>query len=220
MKTFAVIGLGKFGMAAALQLAHMDCEVLAVDKDMDKVNLIANHVTSAICGDAREESVLKSLGIRNYDCVIAAIGDSLADSILITLMLKEMGIKKVVCKASDNQHEKVLKKIGADMVIIPERDAGKKVAATLLSNKLLDLIDISEDYSIADCIVPKAWVGKSLAELSVRRKYKVNIVAVKNETDGDKSTVNISPGADYVFKETDVAILIGDTNAIQHLNNI
>ncbi len=95
MKTFAVIGLGKFGMAAALQLAHMDCEVLAVDKDMDKVNLIANHVTSAICGDAREESVLKSLGIRNYDCLIAAIGDSLADSILITLMLKEMGIKRL-----------------------------------------------------------------------------------------------------------------------------
>ena len=183
MKTFTVIGLGKFGMAAALQLAEMDCEVLAVDRDMEKINLIANQVTSAICGDAREENVLKSLGIRNYDCVIVAVGDHLTDSVLITLMLKEMGVKKIVCKARDNQHEKVLKKIGADMVIIPEWDAGKKVAASLLSNKFMDLIDISEDYGIADCVVPRNWVGKSIADLSVRRKYKVNIVAIKDGTD-------------------------------------
>lgn len=220
MKTFAVIGLGKFGMAAAQQLAEMDCEVLAVDKDMEIINLAANYVTSAICGDAREENVLKSLGIRNYDCVIVAVGDHLTDSILITLMLKEMGIKKIVCKARDNQHEKVLKKIGADMVIIPERDAGKKMAASLLSNKFVDLIDISDDYSIADCVVPKEWVGKSISELSVRRKYKVNIVAVKNGMNSGKDLVNISPEADYVFKETDIAILIGDTKAIKNLNNM
>ena len=111
MKTFAVIGLGRFGMSVASQLFDMGYEVLAIDSNIDNVNLIADHVTSAVCGDAKEESVLKSVGIRNYDCVVVAMGDNLTDSVLITLVLKEMGIKQIVCKARDNQHKKVLNKV-------------------------------------------------------------------------------------------------------------
>lgn len=218
MKTFAVIGLGRFGTAAAMQLFNMGYEVLAVDKSMETVNLISDYVTRAVCGDAKEESVLKALGIRNYDCVIVAIGDDITDSVLITLMLKEMGIKKVVCKARDNQHEKVLKKIGADTVIIPEQKAGIKTAIGLVSNRFTDIIDLSDEYSIVDSVVPDSWVGKSIAELSVRKRYDINIVAIKNQLD-DKD-VNITPLPEYKFRKTDIIVLIGKTTDINRLNNV
>ncbi len=216
MKTFAVIGLGRYGTAVAMQLFNMGYEVLAVDKNMDNVNLISDCVTRAVCGDAKEESVLKSLGIRNYDCVIVAIGDDITDSVLITLMLKEMGIKQVVCKARDNQHKKALKKIGADTVIIPEQEAGIKTAIGLVSDRFMDIIDISDEYSIIDSIVPKSWIGKSIGDLSVRKKFGVNIVAVKSQL--DEQAVNISPSSEYVFKGTDIVVLVGRTNDINKIN--
>lgn len=217
MKTFAVIGLGRFGKSAAMQLFNMGYEVLAIDQNMNNVNLISDYVTRAVCGDAKEESVLKAVGIRNYDCVIVAIGDDITDSVLITLSLKEMGIKQIICKARDNQHKKVLKKIGADTVIIPEQEAGIKTAASLVSNRFLDIIDLSDEYSIADTVVPKIWTGKSIKDISVRKKYGVNIVAVKNQID---NSVNITPGADYVFSETDIVVLVGRADDINRLNSV
>lgn len=217
MKIFAVIGLGRFGMSVAMQLFNMGYEVLAVDKSMDKVNLISNYTTRAVCGDAKEESILKALGIKNCDCVVVAMGHDITDSVLITLLLKEMGIKKVVCKAQDNLHKKVLKKIGADSVIIPEQEAGIKTAAGLVSDRFMDIIDLSDEYSIADSIVPKSWIGKSISDLSVRKRFGVNIVAIKNqENDND---VNISPSPEYAFKETDIVVLVGKTTDINFLNN-
>lgn len=218
MKTFAVIGLGRFGMAAVSRLFEMGCEVLAIDRNMELVNMVADRSTRAICGDAKEESVLRAAGIRNYDCVIVAIGDDITDSVLITLMLKEMGIGKVVCKARDNQHKKVLDKIGADMVVIPEQDAGIKTVVGLVSNNLMDIIDLSDEYSICDSPIPNGWIGKSIGKLSVRKKYGVNIVAVKNSI--DKRDVNIAPEPDYIFKETDIVVLVGKTSVINALNNI
>ena len=217
MKIFAVIGLGRFGTAVAMKLFNMGYEVIAVDKCMEKVNLIADYSTRAVCGDAKEESVLKALGIRNCDCVVVAMGHDITDSVLITLSLKELGVKKVVCKAKDNQHKKVLKKIGADNVIIPEQEAGVKTAAGLVSDKFMDIIDLSDEYSIADSMVPDNWIGKSIAELSVRKKYAVNIVAIKNQL--DDNDVNISPSPEYVFKETDVVVLVGKITDINFLNN-
>ncbi|MCH5210128.1 MAG: TrkA family potassium uptake protein [Oscillospiraceae bacterium] len=215
MKTFAVIGLGRFGSAVAMQLFNMGYEVLAVDKEMENVNLVADYVTSAVCGDAKEEGVLKSIGIRNYDCVIVSIGNDLADSVLITLTLKEMGIEKIVCKARDGQHEKILKKIGADSVIIPEKEAGIKTAVSLVSNRLIDMIDLSDDYSIADRIVPESWIGKKISELAVRKRFGVNIVAVKNHA--KENNVNITPEPDYVFKDKDIVVLVGKTTDINKL---
>ncbi|MCC8161061.1 MAG: TrkA family potassium uptake protein [Oscillospiraceae bacterium] len=218
MKTFAVIGLGRFGTAVAAQLFNMGYEVLAVDKNMDKVNVISDNVTKAVCGDAREESVLKAVGIRNYDCAVVAIGDDLADSVLITLALKEMGVGQIICKARDNRHKKVLKKIGADNVIIPEQEAGIKTAVSLVSKRVMDLIDLSDEYGIADITAPKSWVGRSIEELSIRRKYGVNIIAVKNRL--DDNDVNIAPKSDYKFKETDIIVLVGETAEINRLNNM
>lgn len=212
MKTFAVIGMGRFGTAVAHQLFEMGNEVLAVDKDIDKINAAADYVTQAVCADAKEESVLKSLGIRNYDCAVIAIGGDISDSVLITLNVKEAGIKQIVCKAKDRQHKKVLEKIGADTVIIPEQEAGKKAAVSIASRRLIDIIDISDKYSIADMAIPDSWIGKSIEELSVRRRYGVNIVAIKNSHD-DKNVI-IAPAPDYRFKKTDIAVFIGDLKAI------
>ncbi len=217
MKTFAVIGLGRFGMSAAAQLFKMGYEVLAVDKNMELVNAAADYVTRAVCGDAKEESVLKSLGIRNYDCVIVAIGGDITDSVLITLMLKEAGIGKIVCKAKNNQHKKVLKKIGADSIIIPEQEAGIKTAISLVSHNIIDIINLSDEYSIADTAVPKTWVGKSIAELDVRGRHGVNIVAIKDGT--EKGKINITPSAGYIFTEDDIVVLIGSTAQINSLND-
>lgn len=218
MKTFAVIGLGRFGTAVASQLFNMGYEVLAVDRNMELVNAAADSVTRAVCGDAKEESVLKALGIRNYDCVVVAIGGDITDSVLITLMLKEMGVERVVCKAMNNQHKKVLEKIGADRVIVPEQEAGVKTAVGLVSNHIVDFINLSGEYSIADVAVPDGWVGKTIAELGVREKHGVNIVAIKDGESGDK--VNIAPSAGYVFNKNDIAVVIGTAREINAISEM
>jgi trk system potassium uptake protein TrkA len=218
MKTFAVIGMGRFGMAIAAQLFKMGYEVLAVDKDIDKINMIADYVTQAVSADAKEESVLKSLGIRNYDCVVVAIGGDVSDSVLVTLNVKEAGVKQVVCKAMDRQHKKVLEKIGADTVIIPEQEAGIKTAVGLVSKRFIDIIDISDEYGIVDTMVPKSWIGKSIEELSVRKRHGVNIIAIKNSI--DENEVTITPKPDYKFKDTDIVVLVGEYSALNLLDTV
>jgi len=193
MKTFTVIGLGRFGTSVATQLFNMGYEVLAIDKNMDKINAIANLVTRAACTDAKDESLLKQLGVKNSDCAI------------------------VVCKAKDNMHKTVLKKVGADNVIIPEQEAGIKAAIELVSDRLLDIIELSDEYSIVDAVVPNTWIGKSIMELSVRKKYNVNIVAIKSNNGGKG---NISPEPEYKFKDTDIVVLVGDTESINRLESI
>lgn len=218
MKTFTVIGLGRFGTSVATQLFNMGYEVLAIDKNMDKINAIANLVTRAACTDAKDESLLKQLGVKNSDCAIVCIGgDDITDSVLTTLALKDMGVKQVVCKAKDNMHKTVLKKVGADNVIIPEQEAGIKAAIELVSDRLLDIIELSDEYSIVDAVVPNTWIGKSIMELSVRKKYNVNIVAIKSNNGGK---VNISPESEYKFKDTDIVVLVGDTESINRLESI
>lgn len=216
MKSFAVIGLGRFGRAVARQLFEMGNEVLVVDKTMDNINEIADYVTRSVCADSKDEGVLKSIGITNYECVIVAIGDNITDSVLTTLTLKELGIKHVICKARGVQHEKILKKIGADMVIVPEQEAGVKLAISLVSNHLLDIIRFSDDYSIADSAVPQSWVGKSIIDVGVRKKYGFNIIAVKNKK--DEKNINITPGPDYIFTEDDIVLLVGKTTDINFFN--
>ena len=196
MKTFTVIGLGRFGTSVAMQLFNMGYEVLAIDKNMDKINAIANLVTRAACTDAKDERT---------------------DSVLTTLALKDMGVKQVVCKAKDNMHKTVLKKVGADNVIIPEQEAGIKAAIELVSDRLFDIIELSDEYSIVDAVVPNTWIGKSIMELSVRKKYNVNIVAIKSNNGGK---VNISPEPEYKFKDTDIVVLVGDIESINRLESI
>lgn len=218
-KQFAVIGLGRFGGSICRALSEQGIEVLAIDVDEEKVNEFSAIATHAVIADTTDESVLKSLGIRNFDHVIVAIGDNIQASILTTLILKELGVNHITVKAQNDYHEKVLRKIGADRIVHPERDMGIRIAHHITSNSVLDYLELSDEHSIVEVIASKKLDGKSLIDLDVRAKYGVNIVAIKKEDD-----INVSPQADQVIERGDILIVIGadeDINRFekQMLNN-
>ena len=215
MKSYAVIGLGRFGSALARQLCKLGAEVLALDVKGDYVQQIANDVTHAVVGDAQDKEVLRALGVRNLDCAVIAIGDNLAASVLITMNLKELGVPYIVCKAHDETHRKVLEKLGVDRVVIPEQEYAQRLARTLNSHNVLDSIELSEDFGILDVPAPKSWIGKSLRELNVRAKLGVTIIAVEN---GGKT--NVSPTADYAVGEGDTLVMLGDNVALEKVQKL
>ena len=215
MKSYIVIGLGRFGSQAAKRLYELGCEVLAIDHNSELVHPIANQVTQAVVADARDKEVLRALGAKDFECAIVAIGDNLADSVLATMNLKELGVPYIVCKASDETHRQVLMKLGADRVVIPEQEHADRLAKNLSSPNVLDYIELSEEYGIIEIPAPKAWVGKSLKELNVRAKLGVNIIAVKK---GRK--INVSPAADYRIEADDVMVVLGDTAALDAVQKV
>lgn len=211
MKTFVVIGLGRFGSAVARKLFEMGHEVLVIDTNEAEVQRFSSEVTHAVAADAKDPNTLRTLGIRNYDCAILAIASDIEDSVLITLALKELGIKEIVCKARDAQHKKILEKLGADRVIIPEQEMGIKTAVKLGSENLLDFIELSDSYGICEVKTPAKWIGHGIAELDIRKKHKINVIAVKNEFRTDVMAV---PGPDYIFQENDVLVIMGKNESI------
>ena len=215
MKTYVVIGLGRFGSALARQLCKLGAEVLAMDVRSALVQQVAGDVTQAVVGDAQDKEVLRSLGIRNFDCAIIAIGDNLGASVLIAMNLKELGVPYIVCKAHDETHRKVLEKLGVDRVVIPEQEHAQRLGRSLYSHNVLDYIELSEAYGILEVPAPKPWVGKSLKELNVRAKLGVNIIAVEN---GKKT--NVSPPADYAIREGDLLVVLGDNYALEALQKL
>ena len=215
MKSYIVIGLGRFGSQAAKRLYELGCEVLAIDHNSELVQPIANQVTQAVVADARDKEVLRALGAKDFRCAIVAIGDNLADSVLATMNLKELGVPYIVCKASDETHRQVLLKLGADRVVIPEQEHADRLAKNLSSPNVLDYIELSEEYGIIEIPAPKAWVGKSLKELNVRAKLGVNIIAVKKG-----SHINVSPAADYRIEADDVMVVLGDTAALDAVQKV
>ena len=215
MKSYVVIGLGRFGSALARQLCALGAEVLAVDIRGDFVQQIANDVTHAVVGDAQDKEVLKALGVRNLDCAIIAIGDNLAASVLITMNLKELGVPYIVCKAHDETHRRVLEKLGVDRVVIPEQEHAQRLARSLNSHNVLDYIELSKDYGILDVPAPKSWVGKNLKDLNVRAKLGVNIIAVEND-----GKTNVSPAADYQIRQGDMLVVLGDNIALEKVQRL
>lgn len=217
MKSYVVIGLGRFGTAVATELCKLGNEVLAMDVDQPNVQAVADHVTHAVTADARDPAVLKALGVRNFDCAIVAVGDDIGTSALITLSLKEMGLPQVVCKAKSYVHQRVLEKIGADRVVFPEHETGVKLAQNLTHSSVLNFIELSDDYGIVEVKTPKVWWGKTIREVDVRNKYHVNIIAIRDGTNGE---INVSHGGDYILRGTDLLLLLGedaDTGAIHEL---
>lgn len=212
MKQFAVIGLGRFGKSVALTLTKMGYDVLAVDVSEDKVNDIMESVTHAVQVDAMDEQALKALGIRNFDVVIVAIGQDIQSNILVTVMLKDMGVKKVVAKAVTELHGKVLERIGADKVVFPERDMGVRVAQSLVSKNIMDQINISPDYSIIELSAPEEFIGKTLGESAIRMKHGVTVLAIRRGNE-----VIISPGAKQVVKNDDILVAVGRNDKLQTL---
>ncbi len=212
MKQFAVIGLGRFGASVAKTLTTMGYEVLAIDDDQNRVQEIVKEVTHAIQADAKDEQALKALGIRNFDVVIVAIGQDIQASILVTVLLKELGVKCVVAKAQTELHGKVLYKVGADKVVFPERDMGARVAHSLVSSNVLDHIELSPDHSILEVVAPETLVGKTLKESALRAKFGVTVLAIKRGTE-----IIVSPSPDAPIQENDILVAIGENDKLRSI---
>lgn len=189
-KSFAVIGLGQFGMTLARELANADYDVLAIDDKDENIQEIADAVTYAVRADVREPDILKSLGVQNVDVAIVAVAENMEASITATMQAKDLGVPMVLSKAMNSLHGRILEKIGADQVIYPERSMGLRVARNLTSDGFEDIFELSSEFSMAEFRIPAEWVGKSLAELKIREKYRINVVAVKL---GDEVNVNVDP---------------------------
>lgn len=208
-KEFVVIGLGRFGGSIVRELVEQGMEVMAIDKFEDKIDEFSTIATHAVMADSTDEAALRSLGIRNFDHVIVAIGDDIQASILTTLMLKEIGVKKITVKAQNDYHEKVLERIGADKVVHPERDMGKRIAHNIVSNNVLDYLELSDEHSIVEIAANNVLIGNSIIELDIRAKYGINIVAIKRGDD-----IIVSPQANDVIRKGDILIVIGADNDI------
>ncbi len=214
-RQFVVIGLGRFGTSVAETLYSLGNDVLAVDYDEEVVQNISNRVTHAVQVDANDENSLRALGIRNFDCAVISIGSNIQSSILATLLVKELGVKHVIAKATNASHAKVLYKIGANRVVFPERDMGVRVAHNLVSSNILDYIELSPDYSIAEVVSPEEWHNKTLRELNVRARYGINVMAIKRNND-----IDVSPSADNTIESGDIIVAIGNIEELNKLENL
>ena len=211
-KQFLVFGLGRFGTSLAKTLCEMGQEVLAIDSDEEIVNSVAPFVTQAMQLDATDEEVLKTLGVNNFDAAIVSIGQDIQASILVCVLLKELGVPYVVAKANNDLHAKVLRKIGADRVIFPERDMGARLARSILAPNVLDLMNLSDDYQIIEIRIPSKWIGNSLIGLNVRRHYGLNILAIHR-----REQFIVSPAPDLLFESGDTLPVMGKKDDIERL---
>lgn len=208
-RDFAVIGLGRFGSSICRELSLEGMNVLAIDTDENRINKFKDIALHAVIADSTDEDTLKELGIKNIDHVIVAIGDNIQASILTTVILSELGIKKITVKAQNDYHEKILNKIGAHQVVHPERDMGKRIAHSIMSNNILDYLELSDKHSIVEVIAGKKMVGKTLIDLDIRANYGCNVVAIK-----EGPSINVSPNATDLIKVGDILIVIGSDEDI------
>lgn len=214
-KQFVVIGLGRFGSSVAETLYGLGNDVLVIDKDEDLIQDISDKVTHAVQMDATDEGALRTLGLRNFDVAVVTIGSNIQASVMVTLLVKELGVKYIIAKGNSDLHAKVLYKIGADRVILPEKDMGVRVAHNLVSESILDFIELSPDYSIMEIETLEEWTGSTLGELKLRSKYGINVMAIKR---GDE--INLSPLADDVVEAKDILIAIGSAEDLSKLEGM
>lgn len=209
-KQYAVFGLGSFGESVAVTLQELGCEVVVVDNHMERIEDISPYVSYAVQADIEDPEVIRSLGARNLDGVVVAVADDMEASIMATLVSKEIGVPYVLAKAKNELHAKVLKKIGADSIIFPEKEIGQSVARNLVSGEFVDWISLSPDYSITEIQVPEKWIGKSLSEIDVRRTKDVNVVGIRI---GEKIQVTIDP--EEPLQKEMMLIMIGSNEALE-----
>ncbi|MBR7097865.1 MAG: TrkA family potassium uptake protein [Clostridia bacterium] len=211
MKSFCILGLGKFGTTLAETLAKNGKQVLVIDADADKINAIADQVTYAVIGDPTNEKVLRSAGVKDYQCAVVCM-TQINENILLTIMLREMGIQKVIARAVNEGHHKVLEKLGADGIIFPERDTAEKLAFMLQKDNVTEYIDF-HGYRIVEIRVPHTWVGKSLIDLELRSKYEVTVLAVITQ-DGK---AEIPPSPRRKFREDEIVSVLGTEKTVSKL---
>lgn len=205
--------MGSFGFSLAVTLEKLGCEVIAVDASEERVQEIAPYVSHAMCGEVKDENLMKSLGVRNLDGVIVALAENLEISVLATMQAKELGAPLVLAKAKNDMHANILKKLGADMVVFPEREMGLRIANVLAARNFADWIELSPDYSMVEVQIPDQWIGETLRGLNVREHLGVNVVGVIR---GGKVMVNIMP--DEVLTSGDVLIIIGENEVLNKLS--
>lgn len=213
MKQVAVVGLGRFGSSVARALARSGCEVLALDTDPERVRALADEVTEAVQTDALDEEALKALGLRNFDVAIVAIGQEVKASILATVLLKQLGVPRVVAKAQDELHGKVLEKVGADLVVYPERDMGARLAHRLLSGNIIDEIQLSPQFSIFEVAVPGRLAGRSLRDSALRQRHGLTVMAIRRG-----EAILVSPDPDEIFQPDDLLVVIGLAKRLEELD--
>ncbi|WP_462420364.1 potassium channel family protein [Salinicoccus sp. Marseille-QA3877] len=210
-KEFAVIGLGRFGGSIVNELRELDVDVLAIDVDAERVKEFQDIATKSVIANTTDEQVLKDLGLRNFDHVVVAIGDNIQSSILTTLLLKDMDVKKVTVKAQSTYHARVLEKIGADFVVHPERDMGRRIAHKLVSNSVLDYLELGGEYSVVEYLANEKMINRSILDLDIRAEYGISILAIKRDDD-----IIVSPDPAVKILTGDVLISIGDDDDLTH----
>lgn len=228
MRQFVVIGLGRFGSSIARALSAMDFEVLAIDKDESLVKAMEGVVSQAVVMDATDEKSLRELGVQDFDTAVVSMGETIEDSIMITLTLKELGVKQVIVKAQNDLHSRILKKVGADRITLPEREMAEKLAQSLASPKIFDFIDISDTHGIVEMVVPKKFANKTLTELNLRDKFRVSAIAIKRKVpyskpDGTtdfREEVLIGPGGPDEIISGDVLILLGKYDDLEKIKKL
>ena len=207
-KSYAVFGLGRYGIAVAKELVNNGADVLAVDIDEDIVNSAVADIPFCRCADITDPEVIKQLGISNVDVVVIAMANNLEASVMSVILCKEAGVKMVIAKCADEMQGKILYKVGADKVVYPEYESGVRLAKNLLSAGMVDIIDLSEDISVIEIPVREKWVGKTLIELDLRKKYAINIIAIRN---GEDILVNVDPNV-QLSNEMQLVVIINKTN--------
>ncbi len=216
-RSVAVIGLSSFGYYLCRYLSEAGTDVLALDIDEDRIDDVKSFVKRAIVGDAKEKATLSRLGLEEFDAVVVSVGESLDASILITMYLRELGVKEILTKALTEDHAKILNMIGASTIIFPERDMAKRIAHTLCHTSLLDYISLGKEYGIIEMAPPRSWIGKSLAELQIRNNYNVQVVMIKELV--PENTI-IIPGGGHIVKDSDILVVIGSNEDLDQLDKI
>lgn len=214
-KQFVVLGLGRFGKSVATTLAEGGCDVLVVDGNEDVINEMSDLVTYAVKADVTDAETLKSLGISNFDGAIIGMGEDLQASVMATIIVKELGVPYVLTKAQNDLHAKILKKVGADMVVFPEKETGIRIANNLMMGNFFDAVELSSTYSMLEIEALDEWVGKTLKELNLRARLKINVIGIRKKDD-----VDINPEADELIKADDVLIIIGKNLVLNKLASI
>lgn len=213
---FAVFGLGNFGMTVAEELAGLGCRVTAVDNDKSRIQRLDNKNCLAIIGDATERSFLENLDIEKFDCCIVSTGEDSHASIIICLYLKEMNAKKIIVKANNADHAKILDKLGATSTIIPEQDMAVRLAHAEANPNVIDYLPLTDEFCVAEVVPPAKFIDKTLIDLCLRAKHNIQVIAIKDKTSG---TFNFVPGGDYTVRDSDILITLGKRDDIDQIKD-
>lgn len=217
MKSIAVIGLSSFGHYLCRYLNEISTSVLAIDISEERINKVKPYVRKAVVADAGGKEVLKKLGLEEFDEVVISVGEEIDTSVLITLYLRELGVKEIIAKAITENHAKILNMIGASQIVFPEKDIAERMAYTMHRSNLLEYFPLGEGYSIIEVTVPKSWVGKTLMELQVRRKYSIQIVMIKQMV---PSSIILIPDGDFIVKDSDVLVVAGKDDDLESIEKL